>query len=435
MDRSPTQARASQALAAALRGSPYRLVRQLAEGGMGTVVEAVHVELEKPVAIKFLRTKARPDLERRLRQEAQVMTRLDHPNLVRVTDLGRARDGTPYLVMERLHGDTLQSELRRRGPLPAGEALQVVSQALRGLEAAHRAGIVHRDVKLDNLFYCAPDAGGARIVKVLDFGIAKVLDNAGPDGVKHATEAGTVMGTPAFLSPEQALAGVVDARTDVYGAAVCLYRLICGRGPFVCPPEVGRRGGEAKLLYLLGAHAKLAPEAPSHWATQPVPAGLDALILRALAKEPAQRPATAAAFADALDALHAGLTCSEVERPSAQLIDDDPTTLNGPGPQVGAEPFVPVDSTVLLAPETEPATLLLSPPTAPGDRSVPVRPETSAPAPLATWAIVHDTPHVLAARKRARRVAERASLVMYVALVMTSALVTFALALALRGAR
>lgn len=282
-----------------LFGTPYRPTQRLGRGGMGEVVEAEHVGLGKAVVVKLLHRdlNARPHLVERLRVEAQALARLAHPNLVVVTDYGRTTEGRAFLVMERLYGRTLREELEARRALPPGEAIAYVAQALAGLEAAHRAGLVHRDVKLDNLFLCEPDAQGRRALKVLDFGVAKVLapgEGRAPTPSRYQTEEGVLVGTPRYLSPEQATGGPVDARADIYAAGLVLYALLAGRGPFAHIDS---------LIDLLRAHAAEVPEPPSRHAPGPIPAELDRAVMRALEKEPGRRFQSAAAFAEQLTAI------------------------------------------------------------------------------------------------------------------------------------
>ncbi|WP_437277074.1 serine/threonine-protein kinase [Sorangium sp. So ce375] len=288
-----------------LDGTPYRPVRRLGRGGMGEVIEAAHVGLDKPVVVKLLHRdlNREPRLVERMRVEAQSLARLAHPNLVTVTDFGRTAEGRTFLVMERLYGRTMREELAARGALPAMEALDLVAQTLAGLAAAHGAGIVHRDVKLENLFVCDADVQGRRVVKVLDFGIAKVVaprgDGRAPAPSLYQTEEGVLVGTPRYLSPEQACGLAVDARTDVYAAGVVLYTLLAGRDPF----EHVRRVHE-----LVRAHASEVPVPPSSHAPRPVPPELDRAVMRALEKHPALRFPDAAAFAAELSRIAAGLS-------------------------------------------------------------------------------------------------------------------------------
>lgn len=280
----------------ALAATPYRFLHVLARGGMGEVVEAEHRALGKRVVVKLLHRDlaARVDLVDRMRVEAQTLARLAHPNLVAVTDFGETVDGRPYFVMERLVGHTLRDELAGRGPLPPAEAVEYVVQALRGIGAAHAVGVVHRDLKLENLFLCE---GVLPTVKVLDFGIAKVLSTAAdgaPDPLAFPTQSSHAVGSPRFLSPEQARREPVDARADVYGMGLVLYALLAGRGPFDHLRSVAE---------ILVAHATEPPPPPSSLSPEPLPAALDALILRALDKRPEARFQGANALADALVAL------------------------------------------------------------------------------------------------------------------------------------
>ncbi len=272
-----------------LPGTPYVVRRRIGQGGMGEIYEAEHLDLGRRAAVKVLHHHllGRADLVARLREEARLLGRLRHANLVEVFDLGVTADGRPWFAMPLLHGRDLRDELSRGGPLPAREAASLVAQALDGLSAAHAAGFVHRDVKLENLFL---EEGGA--LKVLDFGIAKVMD-AGA-----FTDPGAAPGTPRTMAPEQCASGVVDARADLYAVGLVLYELCVGRGPF---DEL--RGNDHGLRF---AHWQRRPMAPSALAPRPLPPGMDALILRALAKSPVDRFQTAAEMAAALRALFQG---------------------------------------------------------------------------------------------------------------------------------
>lgn len=281
-----------------LAGTNFRALRKLGEGSMGLVVEAENLSLGTVVVIKLLHAALarRPDYVDRLRLEAQALARLRHPNLIVVSDFSVTAAGVPFLVMERLEGRTVDDERKMRGALHFAEAIDIVQQTLAGLTAVHEAGMVHRDIKAANLFLCDPDKAGRRVVKILDFGIAKVLSTAppgrAPQPLRFATAEGATVGTPRCLSPEQAYGGAVDARTDIYAVGILLYTLLAGRGPF---------DHVRSTLELLDAHATLAPPPPSSLAPQHIPATLDAIILRALAKRPEDRFMSAAAFSAALD--------------------------------------------------------------------------------------------------------------------------------------
>jgi serine/threonine-protein kinase len=199
--------------------------------------------------------------------------------------------------------------------LPVAEAIEIVQQLLAGLGAAHAAGVIHRDIKLENLFLCSPDDTGRRTLKILDFGIAKVLAGAdptrAPEPLALRSQEGVPLGTPRFLSPEQVQCGDVDARTDVYGAGMVLYELLTGRDPFF------HIRGYAELLE---AHVTEMPRRPSLVATQPIAPVPDPIVMIALAKRPEDRHASAEAFAAALaHALPALLASAAPSRFGADL--------------------------------------------------------------------------------------------------------------------
>ena len=299
-----TQAAPTDAPRDVLAGTAYRALGPLGQGGMGAVIEAEHRALRKRVVVKLLHDSLAKDprMADRLRVEAQALAALSSPNVVTVTDIGETIGGTPFIVMERLYGHTLHDELERRGALPAAEAVGIVRQVLAGLAAAHRIGIIHRDVKLSNVFICDAPEGGTRAVKVLDFGVAKILPRDTPVPVpvpRFATETGAMVGSPRTISPEQARCQRVDERTDVYAAGLALYTLIVGQGPFAHATDI---------LRLLNAHVREPPTPPSHVARQPVPAELDHAILRALAKRPEHRFQSAEAFREELGRIEAVLT-------------------------------------------------------------------------------------------------------------------------------
>jgi serine/threonine protein kinase len=266
-----------------LAGTPYLAVRLVGQGGMGEVYEVEHAELGRRAAVKVLHHQHvdRPDLAARLRDEARLSARLVHPNLVEVFDLGVTEDGRPWFAMPLLRGRDLRDELTARGPLPAARAAELCAAALDGLAAAHARGLVHRDIKLENLFL--EDAGTLR---VLDFGVAKFAYEGG------RTEPGVSPGTPRTMAPEQCAGDAVDARTDLYAMGLALYELCTGRGPF---DEL--RGSDHALRF---AHCERRPAPPSQLAPGAIPAALDAIVLRALAKSPADRFQSAVEMAAAL---------------------------------------------------------------------------------------------------------------------------------------
>jgi serine/threonine protein kinase len=205
----------------------YLLLREIGSGSAGTVYEAEHLVVGKHVALKLLHTPSSTDeiMRERFVGEARAAAQIGHANVVDIYDLGVSNRGIPYLVMELLHGETLEQILARRGAIPPSEACEIMTQVLAGLGAAHSLGIVHRDLKPANVMvtYPRPDAP---LVKVLDFGIAKgVLGGSAQDDEG-------LLGTPVYMAPEQALAGDVDERADVYAAGVMLYEMLAGTPPF-----------------------------------------------------------------------------------------------------------------------------------------------------------------------------------------------------------
>jgi serine/threonine-protein kinase len=267
----------------------YRLKRRLASGGMGDVWVAYHPGLKRDVAVKVLRADAQERSEgavSRFEREVCATAELMHPNTIRVFDYGTTEDGLCYYVMELLDGETLRSHVDRLGPLPPARAIHIVGQAARALGEAHQRGIVHRDIKPENLFLTS--LGGEHdFVKVIDFGIAKV---AGTDGTM--TRTGWVLGTPEYMSPEVAMGKQADSRSDVYALGAVLYFLLCGR-----PPFVGENAGR-----LFFAHATETPLRPSVHVGVQLPADLEAVVMRALEKEPLSRYASASDLALALAA-------------------------------------------------------------------------------------------------------------------------------------
>jgi len=282
---SPTRATDSESLADdPLVGQPYRAIQLLGAGGMGEVFLAEHRRFATPCVVKIQHTRlARdPRVADRIRLEAESLSRLNHPNIVSILGSGQTSDDRPFIVMEYLRGQTMADEFAARGQLPPLEALSYVCQLLRGLAAAHAAGIVHRDIKPDNLFLCDGPRGN-RLLKVLDFGVACTTPDApplGPSPLAVPTATGTVVGALRYVSPEGALARRVDHRADLYSAALVLYFALAGRGPF---------DHIQSALLLLSAHVAEEPEPPSRFAKAPIPAELDQAVLRALRKAPSER--------------------------------------------------------------------------------------------------------------------------------------------------
>jgi eukaryotic-like serine/threonine-protein kinase len=281
-------------LIGSIGGDRYRVVSRLGVGGMGAVYRAEHTMIRKDLAIKVLLPElgGKEEFARRFEREAESASRLQHPNIITVTDFGRTKEGSLFLAMEFLAGESLSSVIKA-GPAPRARALHIIRQILRGLEHAHAAGIVHRDLKPDNIMLVERD-GQDDVVKILDFGIAKVTEplTGRGVGVTALTQAGMIFGTPEYLSPEQALAEVVDPRADIYAAGVILYEMLAGRKPFESVDKV-------KLISMHLAHAppRLREANPS----VDVPVALEQVVLQALEKSRENRFLTATAFLQALD--------------------------------------------------------------------------------------------------------------------------------------
>jgi eukaryotic-like serine/threonine-protein kinase len=258
----------------------YQILRKLGAGGMGMVYLAEHRHLKRKSALKLLLRELadRPDVLDRFFAEARATSALDHPGIVRVFDCDADAEGNPYIVMEYLPGDTLKVVLERRRTLTVSEALGVARGMAEALGAAHRRGIVHRDVKPDNLFVELPSDTGPPRVKVVDFGIAKLAREL--SGGISMTGHGQIMGTALYMSPEQLQGSAeVDHRTDIYALGCVLYEMLCGQPPVVRPT----------LGALALAHAlEPVPEAAAF--NPRIPAGVNALIGELLRKKPEERP-------------------------------------------------------------------------------------------------------------------------------------------------
>jgi serine/threonine-protein kinase len=338
-----TDSSPAQHLVGAVLNQRWRLIRLLGEGGMGAVYEADGVRGEGKRAIKLLHQEfVKEDLIlQRFFAEATASRSLQHPNVAQVFDTATAENGTPYLVMELLQGTPLATYVDQGQAFPPQQAGQIVVGVLQALGAAHARSIVHRDVKPDNLFLVT-DASGAFTVKVLDFGIAKVMDVAG--GMGQKTRTGVLLGTPGYMSPEQIKNSKgVDARTDLWSVGIIFYELLSGKQPFPADNEF------ARLTSVLSEEVKPIEQVAPHLAAW------SPFFMRALAKDPARRFQTADEMAQAV--------VSHLRQPSLRP-QQHPSTQQGAGPPPEwSRPSVPYAAMLAqqAAPQREASGVMQSP--------------------------------------------------------------------------
>jgi serine/threonine-protein kinase len=284
----------------------YRLEKRIGSGGMGEVWVAFHEQLRRNVALKILRPEFGTDEVAVARFEREVMTTaaLMHPNTVRIYDHGATDDGLWYYAMELLSGEDMSAIVRREGPMPPARAVHLALQAARALGEAHARGIVHRDVKPENLFVAT--LGGERdVVKVLDFGIARTAELRDD----RLTTTGWVAGTPAYVSPEAAKGDGAHAPADVYGVGMALFWAVTGTVPF---------GGDSPMQILAKQVNEPVPS-PSRRRGEALPDALERLILRCLEKDPSARYRDGSALAVALDEIARALPWRSIDRSSASM--------------------------------------------------------------------------------------------------------------------
>ncbi len=283
------------------RLGPYRVIRAIGAGGMGVVLRAEDPVLGRPVALKVMKRSlaAGPAARRRFLREARAVAALEHDHIVSIYQAGEDR-GVLFLAMPLLRGETLADRLEREGRLPIAEALRIAREMAEGLDAAHRGGIVHRDVKPSNIWL---EAEHGR-VKILDFGLAR---NLVPDGLE--TQSGLIAGTPHYMSPEQARGGEVTYPCDLFGLGCVLYRMVTGRPPFDGPD----------MLAVLSALAQGTPKRPETFNPRVSPA-LSSLMMALLAREPGARPGSARAVARAIGAIEGDSTRVARPTPRGRLV-------------------------------------------------------------------------------------------------------------------
>ena len=277
-------------------GDKYRILRPLEKGGMGTVYEAVHTGLDRNVAIKILHPSLTENkrLVSRFVQEAKMIAMVHHRNIVDVLDVGYTVESVPFFVMEFLNGENLKVRMHRKEALSMREILGYMRDTLSGLAFAHNKGIVHRDMKPGNIFL-AREPDGSTVAKILDFGISKLLSQ-GDVGKKPGenTMAGAFLGTPAYMSPEQAKGNFddVDQRSDIYSCGIIMYKMLTGMIPFK---------GETFVEVL--HNVIFAPVPPPSFIRESLPGAIDDIVIKAIAKNPGERYPDCQAFIGAIDGL------------------------------------------------------------------------------------------------------------------------------------
>jgi serine/threonine-protein kinase len=321
----------------------WKIEERLGEGGMGTVYAARHTVMGRRGAVKVLKGEMakQTDTVQRFFNEARAAAAIENPGIVDVFDMGQTPDGTAYLVMELLDGESLAARLRRTRAMAPETAARLARQIAAALAAAHERGIVHRDLKPDNIFLVPdPETTAGERVKLLDFGIAKLHGELAADA--PVTHTGALFGTPVYMSPEQCKGGVaVDHRADLYALGCILYQMLCGRVPFLA----------AGLGELLSMHMFEKP-VPPRAAVASVPEALEGITLCLLEKDPAQRFASARAVCNALDgALGKPLSSTSPGASQAQAM---PVWTGGPTMPTGGDAALPTDPTIAASQEVRP---------------------------------------------------------------------------------
>jgi serine/threonine protein kinase len=294
----------------------FRIEELVGQGGMGKVYRARHLSLERDVCIKMLKPALLedPTLVGRFEREAKAASRLNHPNVIQVLDFGRTEDGGLYIAMEFVKGKDLRIVLRDEWPIPEPRLCNIIAQVLSALGEAHAHKVIHRDLKPENIMVEQRRDGD--FVKVLDFGIAKILDSELPG----LTRSDVVCGTPQYMAPEQATGAALDARCDLYAVGVILYQLVTGQLPF----------DGTNSMDVLNKHVNDRPTPPRLRSPgAPISEGMERLILRALEKDPLARPQTAEAFRSLALALASGVPAPS---PATNLAPRDPTPDPTPAP-------------------------------------------------------------------------------------------------------
>jgi serine/threonine-protein kinase len=349
----------------------YKVEAMLGEGGMGKVYKATQVALDKPIVLKVLRQALLSD-ERtvaRFQREAKAASRLNHPNSIGVIDFGQTEDGALYMAMEYVNGKDLHHILSREWPIPEVRIIRIVSQVLSALSDAHKASVIHRDLKPENIMV-EQRRGDPDFVKVLDFGIAKIMDGSGEEG-PALTRAGFVCGTPEYMSPEQARGAQLDPRSDLYAVGVILYQLTSGLLPFDSDSAVGF--ATKHLTEVPPPPSKRRPDAR-------ISPAMERLIIKALAKDPNERPQTAEAFRAELLAIDKERRAAAPLRRGSSSVPRKVTPIELMETKINQDPGWGLDHTVRQEPPPAPAKALGPVPIDSGPQAVTTAPAAPRPA-------------------------------------------------------
>jgi eukaryotic-like serine/threonine-protein kinase len=343
----------------------YRVTRVLGQGGMGLVVEAVQLATGGVVAIKILigASKQRRSTLRRFHREMRTAAALGRPHVTEVYDVGQLATGEPYFVMERLRGETLRQRLDREMFLTIQDLVSTFVQLLTALEAVHRRGIVHRDIKPDNIFFATNDGGGPPLIKIIDFGVVKLLnpllrDERAQEETGPITHTGIVVGTPAYVSPEQILTPRnVDGRADLWGCGATLYETITGRVPF------SAHSSPMLMLEILNA-----PVVPLRQLRRECPEELERIVMTALEKVPDHRYPDALSFRrELLSFWSAHRASTQEEGPLKRSAGSEDTGMSTELPLVHLSQFPAL--TPSAPPSVVPPSAAAAPPSSSGKKS------------------------------------------------------------------
>jgi len=316
MAKDPFDAVNAQALIGQTLDGRYRIDAVLGQGGMGMVFKGLQTSMQRPVALKTLHPQLAmaPSFFERFRREAEIASRLHHPNIITIFDFGKTADGLCYYVMELLEGESLRQRVKRQGPMTLREAAAVLEQTALGVGHAHKQNVIHRDLKPHNVMLTQVD--GNEYVKVLDFGLVKALEQ---EDEEHLTSTGQVLGTPQYMPPEQAGGEVVDRRSDLYSLTGVLFYCLTGHSPF---------GANTVRKALTAALTGQVPSVATYRQGAPVPEAVDRFIARGLKPEKDDRFQSADEFIQALLAATAGV-------PDA-VLDAQPTFTPDTGKESGS---------------------------------------------------------------------------------------------------